>query len=266
MEHHQPYMTRTHHHLIRAAFACSLFAAGPVFAGSAPLPPAPAPPPAEQGGIFDTVGATLDVGYETHYIFRGRLVSEQNIWTQLALSVPLTEQLSLGFTAWYTSSTDSNYDELDLSAGLTYDARFATFGVGYTWYKFFDGNLGDGLGFDDVSELGVTASIPAGPVTISTGYYYDFEVEGHYIEAGLEAPIAVTDNFSIVPAALISYGVDYYSPEDGFQHLKLGVSFPIKLTSTATLTPWIAGNIPLDTYDDFYDDEVYGGVKLSVSF
>ncbi|MNC97153.1 hypothetical protein D3C83_147140 [compost metagenome] len=53
----------------------------------------------------------------------------------------------------------------------------------------------------------------------------------------------------------------------GFNHIKEGVSLPIKLTSTATLTPYIAGNIPIDSLEDNgEDDQVYGGISLSVSF
>ena len=60
--------------------------------------------------------------------------------------------------------------------------------------------------------------------------------------------------------------MDYYSTEADFQHIKLALAFPVKLTATATLTPYVAGNIALDTTEDFTDDEIYGGVKLSVSF
>jgi len=142
--------------------------------------------------------------------------------------------------------------------------------VGYTRYEFFDGSAGEGFGLDSADEVGMTLAVPVGPVNFPVnflaGYYYDFEAEGSYIESGIEAPIAVTDNFSIVPSALISYGVEYYSTESDFQHIKVALAFPIKLTATATLTPYVAGNIALDTTEDFTDDTIYGGVKLSVSF
>ncbi len=262
-------MTKTNHSIQGAALlgsltlAASAFAGTPVTTGKGITPPAP---PAPAIGLFDTVGATVDIGYDTHYFFRGFLISEQNVWGQVALSLPLAEKLSLGLGAWYTSSADISYDELNLNAGVSYDAGFAKFGFGYTRYEFFDGSAGEGNGIDSADEVGATVSLPLGMVNLGAGYYYDFEAEGSYIEAGIDAPIAVTDNFSIVPAALISYGVDYYSDETNFQHIKLALSFPIKLTATATLTPYVAGNIALDTTEDFTDDEIYGGVKLSVSF
>ena len=119
---------------------------------------------------------------------------------------------------------------------------------------------------DSAEEVGLTLSKGVGPVNLAAGYYYDFEAEGSYIEFGVDAPIPVTENFSIVPAALVSYADGYYSGDSGLQHVKLAVSFPVKLTSKATLTPYVAYNIALDTTEDFTDDDIYGGVKLSVSF
>ena len=261
-------MTKTTTSVQGAAILGSLALAASAFAGTAvstgkgvvaPAPPAPT-------GLFDSVGATVDLGYETHYFFRGFLISEQNVWGQVAVSVPLATNLSLGLGAWYTSSADISYDELDLNGGFSYDAGFAKIGVGYTHYEFLDGSAGEGNGFDSAEEVGLTLGAAAGPVNLGFGYYYDFEAEGSYLEFGVDAPIAVTDNFSIVPSALISYGVDYYSTEADFQHIKLALAFPVKLTATATLTPYVAGNIALDTTEDFTDDEIYGGVKLSVSF
>ena len=244
------------------ALAVSAFAGTTVSTGKTPVAPAPPAPV----GLFDSVGATVEVGYDTHYFFRGFLFSEQNVWGQVAVTVPLAEKLTLGLGAWYTASNDISYTELDLNAGLTYDAGFAKFGVGYTRYEFFDGYFGGGVGVDSTDEVGATVAVPLGPVNLGGGYYYDFGTEGSYMELGIDAPFVVNDNFSIVPSALISYGYDYYSTEADFQHLKLAVSFPIKLTASATLTPYIAGNIALATTEEFTDDTLYGGVKLSVSF
>ncbi len=262
-------MTKTNHSTQAAAIlgslalAASAFAGTTVATGKGPVTP-PAPPAST--GLFDSVGATVDVGYDTHYFFRGFLMSEQNVWSQVALSVPLATNLSLGLSAWYTSSTDISYDELDLNAGLNYDAGFAKLGLGFTHYEFFHGDGGDDTGIHGAEEIGLTVAKGLGPVNVGAGYYYDFETEGSYIELGVDAPIAVTDNFSIVPSALVSYGDEYYSAESDFQNLKLALAFPVKLTTTATLTPYVAGNIALSATEDVTDDEIYGGVKLSVSF
>jgi hypothetical protein len=76
----------------------------------------------------------------------------------------------------------------------------------------------------------------------------------------------------LVPGAGIGYAIDYSwhvagLQADGFTAINLSLALPIKLTKNAVLTPYIAGNLPVDALDDAGEDAiVFGGVKLSVSF
>ena len=263
-------------------------------------------PPAESGALFDTIGATLEVGYDSRLYYRGLWFADNAAWSGLNISIPLTEQLSLGFGALYTTSVetttnqdddvaalgglsdqgDFEYSELDLSTSLTFDAGFAKFGLVYTHYEFFDGfsgtnsGLPNGTGELNVSssdEVGLTVALPLGPVNFYTGAFYDFRIGGYYAEAGVDYPIEITSWLTLVPAVKAGYGFnDYYAgntiipgaPSSGFTHLGLSLSAPIKLTKSATLTPYIAYNIsgrtrrPINTQDN----EIYGGAKLSVTF
>jgi len=252
--------------------------------------------PEESGALFDTVGATVEVGYDTRLYYRGLWFADNVTWAGLSLSVPLTEQLSLGFGALYVSTVDTlvsglgagdqilDYSELDLSTSLTYDAGFAKFGLVYTHYEFFDGfggrtDLGAfGAGEGNVSgadEVGITVAAAAGPVNLYAGYYYDFRIGGSYAEVGADLPIEITSWLSIVPAVKLGYGFDYYTngvipgaQSSGLTHVIPTISAPIKLTSSATLTPYIAYNMSLDARHTLNttDNEIFGGVKLSVSF
>jgi hypothetical protein len=139
----------------------------------------------------------------------------------------------------------------------------ATVGLKYQHY-FFYGDAGNAL--EDIDEIGLLLSAAVGPVDVIAGAYYDFTADGFYFETGVSHTFAVTDRVSLVPAALLSYGDSYYGVS-GFNHVKLSLSAPIKLTKTATLTPYIAGNLPVDALDALgEEDRVYGGVSLSVSF
>jgi hypothetical protein len=59
-----------------------------------------------------------------------------------------------------------------------------------------------------------------------------------------------------------------------FNHAAIYVKIPITLRSNVTLTPYVAVNFPFDPIDDLtnflaideQDEEVYGGVALSVGF
>lgn len=258
---------------------------------------APQVVPEESGALFDTVGATLEVGYDTRTYYRGLWFADNSVWTGLSLSLPLTEQLSLGLGALYSSTVDTtagngapfgsgdfDYSELDLTTSLNYDAGFATFGLVYTHYEFFDGFSGtnggvlNGTGEGNVSgadEVGITVAAAAGPVNVYAGYYYDFRIGGSYAEVGADLPIEVTSWLSLVPAVKTGYANDYYTSgvvagaaSGGFTHVVPSLSAPIKLTKSATLTPYIAYNISLDARHSLnaQDSEIFGGVKLSVSF
>ena len=58
------------------------------------------------------------------------------------------------------------------------------------------------------------------------------------------------------------------NPRSGFTHLLVSLSAPIKLTNTATLTPYIAYNISgrARRATNTQDNEIFGGVKLGVTF
>lgn len=282
--------------LVLAACASLNAIAGPAPSGKGPVPPVVE----ESGALFDTLGATLEVGYDSRYYFRGLWFADNTVWAGLSMSVPLTEQLSLGLGALYTSSVettaptgaglnpigDYDYSELDLSASLTYDAGFAKFGLVYTHYEFFDGFSGTNFGVPNgagelnvssADEIGITVAVPLGPVNFYTGAFYDMRIGGYYLEAGLDYPIEVTSWLTLVPAVKAGYGInDYYAgnavianaPDSGFTHLGLSLSAPIKLTKSATLTPYAAYNISGRTRRPInsQDNEFYGGVKLGVAF
>ena len=255
------------------------------------------PPVEEDGALFDTLGATLEVGYDTRYYFRGLWFADNTTWAGLSLSVPLTEQLSLGFGALYTSTVDTlvndlgnddilDYSELDLSTSLTYDAGFAKIGLVYTHYEFFDtfsGRTANGsfastneTGLNSAEEVGLTVATSVGPVNLYGGYYYDFTIGASYAEIGADSPIEITSWLSLVPAVKLGYGFgDYYtafnvagSDDDGLTHVIPSLSAPIKLTKTATLTPYVAYNMSLTTrhLNNSQDNEIFGGVKLGVTF
>jgi hypothetical protein len=286
--------------LVLAACASMNAFAGP--SGKAPvLPPEP-----ENNALFDTLGATLEVGYDTRYYFRGLWFADNTVWTGLNISIPLTEQLSLGLGALYTTTVettsntpddiaalggvtnggvgDFDYSELDLSASLTYDAGFAKFGVVYTHYEFFDTfsgtNFGRYNGVDEgnvtgADEVGATIATSVGPVNLYGGYFYDFRIGGQYFEVGADLPIEITPWLSIVPAVKTGYALNYYtdgvnpaSTPSGFSHILPSISAPIKLTKTATLTPYVAYNISLGARHTLnaQDTEFFGGVKLGVTF
>lgn len=252
--------------------------------------------PEEDGALFDTVGASLSVGYDTRYYQRGLYRADNTLNVGLGLDIPLTEQLSLGLGAKYINSLQNrqigggslDFSELDLSAGLSYDTGAAVIGLIYNHYEYMDGFIGGDVaglgdfGINAANEVGLTVATTLGPVNLNAGYFYDFTIGGSYAQVGLDMPIEITPWLSLVPAVQVGYGFDYYTlpavggRTSGLTHVVPSLSAPIKLTKSATLTPYIAYNISLDSRHNAaggaginanaQDNEIFGGVRLSVSF
>ena len=256
-----------------AALVGSLAMAGSSFAGTAAPGKAIVPPmPAAE----ELLGFTLSAGYDTKYIFRGLDLADNWITTSLDWTLPLTSTVRLDSGASYGVSADdsflgvdgASYQRLELNTGIVADLGAAELGLGYRWYS----HQGDGdIFLEDGHEVGLTLASKAGPLNVGVGAYYDFAIEGWFFELGVNSEIKINDTISLVPGANLGYGSSYnYHVEgangiDGFSHVGLSLALPIKLTKTATLTPYIAGNLPIDELDG-EDNQLFGGVSLSVKF
>jgi len=243
------------------------------FAGS----PGKAPEPVQPVVADTTLGATLTVGYDTNYIFRGVQFAENLVSGSLDWVVPIDKTFSLDLNAWYGVSADDSaepfagnhsYGELDLSPTLYATLGDFKLGLKYTWYHY----MGDaGHVIEDVNEVGATVAYSAFAKTpyqldLGAGAYRDFTADGWYFEYTVSHTFEITSWLSIQPGVLISHASHYYGV-DGGNTFKPWLAAPIKLTKTATLTPYIAGNIPYGSLNDLGEkDRVYGGVALSVSF
>jgi hypothetical protein len=162
-------------------------------------------------------------------------------------------------------------------------------GVVYTNYQFFDGFSGStsagafGLGeyaVKSVPEIGIVASTTQFGVNAFAAWYYDFNIGGSYFEVGADYPVKVLPYLTLVPSVKAGYGLDYYSNgalengglfggvTSGFTHVLLSLAAPVNLTKSATLTPYVAWNISgrARQSNNATDNEVFGGVKMSVSF
>lgn len=247
----------------------ALSLASSAMAGTAVVP---APPKEESGALFKKLNATVETGYDSAYYFRGLWFSNNNAWSSLNVSIPVTEKLTLGLGTLYTSSaltripgstSNLKYSELDLISSATYDAGFAKFGLVYTYYNFFDSFSGslNGSTFGNAaapdstitsaSDLGLTVSKSLGPVNVSAGAWYDFKINAKYYEATTDCPIKVNSWLTLVPAVAVGYGQGSYysyvtadpaSKSSGFTNLRTTLSAPIQLTESTIFTPYVSGN------------------------
>ncbi len=243
---------------VAALAAASTALAGPTSASQAPVPP---PESAESSGLEIEAA----IGYDSHYIFRGELLQKNTPWAQLSLTVPLTESLFFAVTPWYLHDMDDDYNEFDLNAGFLLSFGKYEFGLGYAGYYYPQGSLGAGEGIDDEQEMIFSVSRDVGPASVTVMGTYSFTREAFYYELAAELPYQLNDVVTIQPGVALGWDSDYFAEGTGFNHLMLSLSFPLKLSEHVELTPYIAGNFPFAQLGEL-DDDLYGGVKLTVGF
>jgi hypothetical protein len=238
-------------------------------------------PPASSTASHEGIGATLGVGYDTDFYFRGldiggglgQLVGIGEDWitASLGYGVAISDGLNLDLGANYGSNYggDISYDRLVASAALSQKFGAVDASLGYRFYNH------DGLGgllFEDSSEVFVNLGSQVGIFNLGLASNYDVTNEGFYFELGGNTEIKLTESISLVPGANIGYASDYNfqlggAGADGFTAVTVSLAAPIKLCACATLTPYIAGRLPVDALKDAgWDNEVYGGVSLTVKF
>jgi hypothetical protein len=251
----------------------------PAASGKAPVGKEPvAPPPAAAPATFhpnahgahrptadlsaaDGFGMSLTVPYESTLFYRGRNQGDDAFLPNLDMDVRLTENITWVVNAKLIAFADEPDERTHLYTGFFAKVGQITLGPSFKWYHWF-GNPAR----ENAYEPGFQILADAGPLRIGAGYYYETESSGHFFELGVSAPIKITDNFSLVPAAEIGYADNWLRPVSGFNHLGLRLSAPIKLCPFATLTPFIGGNIALDATDEFQKDEFVGGASIAVKF
>ncbi|NOY00605.1 MAG: hypothetical protein GXP30_12850 [Verrucomicrobia bacterium] len=222
----------------------------------------------EEVMIVEETNASIAVGYNTSYIFRGVNYGDNQVTAQIDYDIPNTP-LAIG--AWYGNPTQgrglnpAQTDELDLYATVSHSFGSVEAWLGYTAYLFPETG-GGRLGNSSTNEVGTGIVTSAGPIDLAVSAYYDFNIEGWYVDATAGHSFDISDIVSLELSAGISYQNDYFSAGGDFNSVLVVAALPIALTDTATLRPYVAGNFALSAIDSFQDDQIFGGISLSVAF
>jgi len=210
----------------------------------------------------------------------------------------------------------NSFSRLNLGGAISHDFGPASVSFGYSFIHNM-GSVANGLGLNqtgvsgygmnDIQQLTLGAQTNLGPINLASSANYDLFNGGWYFDVTARSTIAVTDSISIVPHANVGYGLNYNAGFTqatrnllgggtiggssanrqqfgitGFTALNVGIDFPIKLNSRATLTPYVAANLPMAGLRTFarnagsfsgtggpttaFQSLIYFGVTLSVRF
>jgi len=285
-----------------------------LIAASAVAGPAPkGPAPQVQPPVNDDLGITAGLGYHTNYIWRG--VNFGQHWVDASLAGDQDHITSNALPPGF-GFTGNSFQRLQLGAAFQRDVGAVTVSLGYRYYRNMGGLTQSGnplglglfnndLGMRDGQEVSLGLATAIGPINVATSANFDFVNSSWYFDFDANTNIAITDSVSVVPFFNVGYGInqrwqfnpgmfknpgvfppgflDLNGPSSvsGWTAINTGFRFPIKLNSRATLTPYIAANLPLGsmnnlgfnafpfalgTNDTAFKSVLTGGVTLSVRF
>ena len=205
----------------------------------------------------EDIGAEVSVGYDTDYMFRGVNLGQDLLWSDVNVSTSLSDGLDLGVGAWYANvADDAGNDELDIYAGLSTSMGDMSVDLGATYYYYPDPTAGEGT-----LEFGIGLGTSAGPIDPSLGLYYDIDLEAAYYEVGAATSFDLTDTMAVDVGGAIGN-----ADGDTLTALTFTIGVPITLSDSASLSPYVGVNIPLDDYEDEFGDDIYSGLSLTVGF
>ena len=205
----------------------------------------------------EDIGAEVSVGYDTDYMFRGVNLGQDLLWSDVNVSTSLSDGLDLGVGAWYANvADDAGNDELDIYAGLSTSMGDMSVDLGATYYYYPDPTAGEGT-----LEFGIGLGTSAGPIDLSLGLYYDIDLEAAYYEVGAATSFDLTDTMAVDVGGAIGN-----ADGDTLTALTFTIGVPITLSDSASLSPYVGVNIPLDDYEDAFGDDIYSGLSLTVVF
>ena len=205
----------------------------------------------------EDIGAEVSVGYATDYMFRGVNLGQDLLWSDVNVSTSLSDGLDLGVGAWYANvADDAGNDELDIYAGLSTSMGDMSVDLGATYYYYPDPTAGEGT-----LEFGIGLGTSAGPIDLSLGLYYDIDLEAAYYEVGAATSFDLTDTMAVDVGGAIGN-----ADGDTLTALTFTIGVPITLSDSASLSPYVGVNIPLDDYEDDFGDDIYSGLSLTVGF
>ena len=195
----------------------------------------------------EDIGAEVSVGYDTDYMFRGVNLGQDLLWSDVNVSTSLSDGLDLGVGAWYANvADDAGNDELDIYAGLSTSMGDMSVDLGATYYYYPDPTAGEGT-----LEFGIGLGTSAGPIDLSLGLYYDIDLEAAYYEVGAATSFDLTDTMAVDVGGAIGN-----ADGDTLTALTFTIGVPITLSDSASLSPYVGVNIPLDDYEDEFGDDI----------
>jgi len=220
--------------------------------------------PFERAHTHESIVGHLHTGWESQYFSEGRdNLDGDSLW---ATSSELGwTHFSGGF--WYGLSPDQDYDELQLTLGLTETVGDFEFYISYTHLRYPADHLHD-------NEIGIGGSWSGLPLEleVAANAYYSFDAEGSFWEVTLNREFGFSDRLTLLGSGIMGVNQGYIPDgHDGANHFALRVGAEYAITQSLAITAHAGYSWALDkdsnlSGDDQLIDFLHGGVNLQWSF
>ena len=206
----------------------------------------------------------LAVGWDSAFFSEGRddLDGDSLFSTAVNLS---WDRFSFGI--WHGYSPDQDFDELELSVGVSHNIGNVDFGLGYTYVRSFPGA-------DDDNEFGFSVAWSDAPLDLDLAaeIYYSDNSEGSFLEVSATRHLWANDDFHVDLSSIVGFNLGFVEDaHDGPNHVALQLAGEYTLTSSLALTAHTTYSWAIDEDSALEGDEqlenfFHAGVGLVWSF
>lgn len=181
--------------------------------------------------ITKVSAADLNLQYDSRYVTEGRNNLQHGGIVWLSVGNEIVEHVSVNLAYGYATSSDVNYDELNLILEYANAVGKVDWYVNYTSLHFFKDELTD-------NEIGFGISYPLfESFERFTDILYSVEAAGFFAETGIRFNHTLTTQWAFSAYLLAGFDFGYISPShDGHNHNAIGAEINFALNEQMSLS------------------------------
>ena len=207
--------------------------------------------------ILDNTELSISNSYDSNYISEGRCNLASGGLSSLNADI---SYYRIDINMWLGTGLDSDYRELQYSAGLSYDLRSVGISIGLTDISFLHNDSKDQEFYTELSYNKFNWFTP------SLVNVYSFEADGSFLELLLEFNIPFRNNQVELKPFLLG-GFDFGFVEDIYclNNFQVGSELSYQLIDNVSINGYVATSLGV-WKDTPHENHSWWGVSISTNF
>ena len=207
--------------------------------------------------ILDNTELSFSNSFESKYISEGRDNLESGGLSSFNADVSYNW---FNLNMWYGTGLDTDYKELQFSAGLSYDISDFGISIGLTDLSFLHDDSKDQEFYTELSYNKINWLTP------TFVNVYSFDAEGSFVELLLEFNLPIkNERLGLTPFLLGGLDFGYVEDTNGLNNVQAGLELSYQLIDNLSLNAYIASSYGV--WDEATNENnTWGGVSISTDF